>query len=52
MAGLGAGAIAWTAVPLAIGWVANAWWLGRRQEALAPAQPGGRYPVGREAIAN
>lgn len=32
MAGLGAGAIAWTAVPLAIAWVGNAWWLGRRQE--------------------
>ena len=30
--GLGAGAIAWAAVPLALGWVANAWWLARRQE--------------------
>jgi AAA family ATP:ADP antiporter len=35
MAGLGAGAIAWTAVPVALAWVANAWWLGRRQEARA-----------------
>jgi AAA family ATP:ADP antiporter len=32
MAGLGAGAIAWTAVPLALAWIGNAWWLGRRQE--------------------
>ncbi|MGQ9634233.1 MAG: NTP/NDP exchange transporter [Bryobacteraceae bacterium] len=42
--GLGAGAIAWTAVPLALLWVGNAWWLGRRQEKLAgatrQAQPG------------
>jgi len=29
---LGAGAIAWAAVPLGVAWVANAWWLGRRQE--------------------
>jgi ATP:ADP antiporter, AAA family len=36
MLGLGTGAIAWMAVPLAIAWVANAWWLGRRQESLAP----------------
>jgi len=35
MAGLGTGAIAWAAVPLAIAWVANAWWLGRRQEGLS-----------------
>ncbi|MCC7008475.1 MAG: MFS transporter [Acidobacteria bacterium] len=35
MATLGAGAIAWAAVPLAAAWVANAWWLGRRQERLA-----------------
>jgi AAA family ATP:ADP antiporter len=34
MAGLGAAAIAWTAVPLALAWVGNAWWLGRRQETL------------------
>lgn len=33
--GLGAGAIAWAAVPLAVGWVTNAWWLGRRQERRA-----------------
>jgi AAA family ATP:ADP antiporter len=32
MAGLGAGAIAWTAVPLALAWIGNAWWLGRKQE--------------------
>lgn len=35
MAGLGTGAIAWAAVPLAFAWVANAWWLGRRQETMA-----------------
>jgi ATP:ADP antiporter, AAA family len=35
MAGLGTGAIAWAAVPLALAWVANAWWLGRRQETMA-----------------
>ena len=40
MAGLGTGAIAWAAVPLALAWVANAWWLGRRQDTLA----GGRTP--------
>lgn len=34
MAGLGASAIAWTAVPLALAWVGNAWWLGRKQETL------------------
>ncbi|MEP6918347.1 MAG: MFS transporter [Acidobacteriota bacterium] len=32
MAGLGAGAIAWAAVPLALTWIGNAWWLGRQQE--------------------
>jgi len=41
MLGFGAGAIAWTAVPVAIAWVANAWWLGRRQERRArQAAPG------------
>lgn len=35
MAGLGTGAIAWTAVPLALAWLGNAWWLGRRQEVLS-----------------
>jgi AAA family ATP:ADP antiporter len=35
MLGLGIGAIAWTAVPLALAWIANAWWLGRRQERMA-----------------
>lgn len=35
MAGLGVGAIAWAAVPLAVAWVGNAWWLGRRQETMA-----------------
>lgn len=39
MAGLGAGAIAWAAVPLALAWVGNAWWLGRRQEALSTEPP-------------
>lgn len=32
---LGAGAIAWAAVPLGLLWVVNAWWLGRRQDRLA-----------------
>lgn len=35
MMGFAAGAIAWTAVPIALAWVANAWWLGRRQEQRA-----------------
>jgi len=35
MAGLGVGAIAWTAVPLALAWLGNSWWLGRRQDALS-----------------
>jgi AAA family ATP:ADP antiporter len=52
IAGLGVGAIAWAAVPLSVAWVANAWWLGRRQEALS----GDRHPAlaharAREAIA-
>jgi AAA family ATP:ADP antiporter len=34
MAGLGASAIAWAAVPLSLAWVGNAWWLGRRQETI------------------
>lgn len=38
MAGFGVGAIAWTAVPIALGWVANAWWLGRRQERRAATE--------------
>jgi AAA family ATP:ADP antiporter len=40
MAALGAGAIAWAAVPLGVGWVANAWWLGRRQERMADSRGG------------
>lgn len=35
--GLGTGAIAWTAVPLALAWVGNAWWLGRKQETMGTA---------------
>jgi len=31
-AGLGTAAIGWIAVPLALAWVGNAWWLGRKQE--------------------
>ena len=38
LAGLGVGAIAWTAVPLALAWLGNAWWLGRRQDALSTGQ--------------
>ena len=34
-AGLGTASIAWTAVPLALAWVGNAWWLGRKQERAA-----------------
>lgn len=39
LVGLGAGATAWVAVPLSALWLANAWWLGRRQERLAGAGP-------------
>jgi AAA family ATP:ADP antiporter len=39
LVGLGAGAAAWVAVPLSAVWLANAWWLGRRQERLAGAGP-------------
>lgn len=38
MAGSGAGAIAWAAVPIALTWMGNAWWLGRRQEQRATHQ--------------
>jgi AAA family ATP:ADP antiporter len=38
MAALGAGAVAWAGVPLALIWVANAWWLGKRQEALSTGE--------------
>jgi AAA family ATP:ADP antiporter len=41
-AGWGAGAVAWAAVPLGLAWVANAWWLGRRQERLA-GEPAGQH---------
>jgi AAA family ATP:ADP antiporter len=34
-AGLGTGSIEWTAVPIALAWVGNAWWLGRKQERKA-----------------
>jgi len=34
-AGLGMGSIEWTAVPIALAWVGNAWWLGRKQERKA-----------------
>jgi AAA family ATP:ADP antiporter len=47
MLGLGTGAIAWAAVPLALAWVANAWWLGRRQDAIATGRvvrPPGAVP--------
>jgi ATP:ADP antiporter, AAA family len=43
--GMGLGAIAWTAVPLALAWVGNAWWLGRRQEQGAPPPSGQRAAV-------
>lgn len=41
MAGLGAGAVAWAAVPLALAWVGNAWWLGKRQVALSDGAAAG-----------
>lgn len=51
MAGLGAGAIAWAAVPLALTWVGNAWWLGRRQESKAHEVHEGRPAVlARDAV--
>jgi AAA family ATP:ADP antiporter len=34
-AGLGIRSVEWTAVPLAIAWVCNSWWLGRKQEKQA-----------------
>lgn len=37
--GFGPGAIAWAAVPLGLAWVANAAWLGGRQEQLASSDP-------------
>jgi AAA family ATP:ADP antiporter len=39
LVGLGTGAIQWTAVPLALAWVGNAWWLGRKQEKKADTMP-------------
>ncbi len=44
--GLGAGAIAWTAVPLALAWAGIARWLGRRQEKLAGAARDIKRPAG------
>ena len=35
MAGIGIVGSAWVAVPLSLVWLANAWWLGRKQEQLA-----------------
>jgi AAA family ATP:ADP antiporter len=40
MAGLGPGALAWTAVPLALAWIVNAQWLGRRQARADAARRG------------
>ena len=37
--GLGTGSVAWTAVPLALAWVGNAWWLGLKQEKQANPAP-------------
>jgi AAA family ATP:ADP antiporter len=49
-AAMGTGAIAWAAVPLAAAWVVNAWWLGRRQQAMSPGAPA-VAPAGREVAA-
>ncbi len=46
MGGFGPGAIAWAAVPLGLAWVANAGWLGRRQEQISA---GGTKPPRRGA---
>jgi AAA family ATP:ADP antiporter len=35
LGGLGTAFVGWTAVPLALAWVGNAWWLGRKQEKAA-----------------
>jgi AAA family ATP:ADP antiporter len=35
---LGVTGLAWVALPLSLVWVANGWWLGRRQETMAAAQ--------------
>lgn len=45
MLGFGAGALAWTAVPLALAWIGNAWWVGRRQEAMASALRKAKSPA-------
>jgi hypothetical protein len=37
MLGFGHGALAGIAVALAALWLVNAWWLGRRQDAMARA---------------
>ena len=37
--GLGVAGVAWVAVPISLVWVANGWWLGKRQEAIASAAP-------------
>ena len=37
--GLGVAGVAWVAVPISLVWVANGWWLGRRQEAIASSAP-------------
>ena len=36
--GLGASGIAWVAVPISMVWLVNAWWLGRRQQAMAAGE--------------
>ena len=33
---LGAGAVAWVAVPVSAAWMANAWWVGRKQGTMTP----------------
>ncbi len=51
MMGLGAGAIAWAAVPLAFAWVGNAWWLGRQQESRAhEVREGAPAVLARDAV--
>jgi len=43
--GISAGGLALLAIPLALLWLVNAFWLGRRQEALAKVQADAEAPA-------